>query len=431
MLSTANQTEIKLNGKNEPVSYQSLLNKQREFFKTGKTKDIEFRINQLKILKKAVLKHQDSIEKALKSDLNKHKFEAFATEIGITLSEIEHCIDNVSYWASPKQVDTPLFFIPAQSYIIPEPYGIALIIAPWNYPFKNLFGPVLGAISAGNCMILKPSELAPNTSHAMTAMVREFFNEEYMAVVEGGVPETTELLKEKFDYILFTGGTEVGRVIYQAAAKHLTPVTLELGGKSPTIVDENIDLNVTAKRIAFGKLLNAGQTCVAPDYVLVHKNIKSQLIEKLKIVIKEFYGENPKNSTDFGRIITDKHFQRIKNLIEGNVVFGGDTDDSQRYIAPTIIDNVSVDAKVMNEEIFGPILPIIEYSTVDEAIQFINEREKPLALYIFSKSKKFQDKILKEVSAGGVTINETVMHLANPNRNGCLQRKNRIRYFFA
>lgn len=397
------------------TEFANILEGQNSFFKTHTTKSVEFRIDQLKKLKQAFLKHQKNLEKALYLDLRKSQIEAFATEIGITIAEIDYYIKNVKSWAKPQRVGTPLFFLPGKSEIRPEPYGVALIIAPWNYPIKNLFGPLLGALSAGNCAIVKPSEISPNTSKAIKEMLDEFFDEKYIKTIEGGVEETGHLLELKFDYIFFTGGTEIGRIIYQKAAKNLTPCTLELGGKSPTIVDKDCDLDVTAKRICWGKFTNAGQTCVAPDYVLVHESVKDKLVEKLAQTIKEFFGENPKQSADFGRIISDKHFHRISSLINPNKLkFGGETDINERFISPTILDNISLEDAVMQQEIFGPILPIVTYKTIQEAIDFINNGEKPLALYIFTKNSSFSEEILNKTSAGGVCINETIMHMASP-----------------
>lgn len=393
--------------------FSEIVAKQRQFFNSGETKNIDFRIFQLKKLKEAFLKHEKNLYAALKSDLNKSEIEAFATEVGITITEIEHNLKNIKSWTKPQKVSTPLFLQPAKSFVKYEPFGIALVIAPWNYPVKNLFGPMLGAITAGNCCVLKPSELAPATSAAIKKMVSEFFDEKYLCVAEGGVAETTELLREKFDYIFFTGGTEIGRIIYQAAAKNLTPVTLELGGKSPTIVDSDVNLDVAVKRICWGKFTNAGQTCVAPDYIFVHKKIKQQFIEKTKQTIIEFFGEDASKSSDYGRIISEKHFERIKKLIDGNVIFGGKTDVSQKFISPTIIDDVTPEDKVMKEEIFGPIMPVMQYEKIDEAIKFINEREKPLALYIFSNSNSFVEKILHETTSGGVCVNDAMLHLGN------------------
>lgn len=389
---------------------KNIVNKQREFFNTGVTKSESFRREQLTKLKNAIRKNEQELLAALKSDLNKSPMEAYATEIDVTLAEIEYYLKNLRSWMKPERVSTPLFFVPGSSWLYKEPYGVALVIGPWNYPFKNLFGPVLGAISAGNTVIIKPSELSSATSAAINKMVSETFDPRYMKVVEGAAPETAELLKERFDYILFTGGTEIGRIIYQAAAKHLTPVTLELGGKSPCVVDADTDLDVTVKRIAWGKFLNAGQTCIAPDYILINKKIKKQFIEKFKQAITDFYGAEPKNSPDLARIINDRHFERVKKLIEGDVVAGGQTDAAQRYIAPTLIDNVTREHKIMQEEIFGPLAPLVEYDTPDEAVAFINKGEKPLALYVFSKNKDFSERIINETSSGAVLVNDVIIH---------------------
>lgn len=395
--------------------FSEIVEKQQHYFNSGETKDIKFRIAQLKKLKKAFLAHEKKLYSALKSDLNKSEMESFATEIGITISEINHNIRNIRSWAASQTVPTPLFFHPAKSYIRYEPYGVALIIAPWNYPVKNLFGPVIGAMTAGNCCVLKPSELSPATSAAIKNMVSEFFDVKYMSVIEGGVSETTELLKEKFDYIFFTGGTETGRIIYQAAARQLTPVTLELGGKSPTIVDADIDMDVAVKRIVWGKFTNAGQTCVAPDYILVNKKIKKQFVQKVSETIKKFFGEDARKSNDFGRIITERHFERISKLLKGNIAVGGNADASSKYIAPTVIVDVKEEDAVMQEEIFGPVMPIIEYEKTEDAIDFINKRERPLALYIFSRNGLVVDKIMNETNSGGVCINDVMLHLGNVN----------------
>ena len=393
---------------------KELIKQQRAYFNTGVTRSVAFRKKQLKRLIEALLEHQTNLEKALYQDLRKSELEAYSTEIGITIADIEHNIKNLQKWSKPQCVKTPLFFMPGKSRIHAEPYGVALVIAPWNYPIKNLLGPAIGAIAAGNCVVLKPSEVSVNTSKALKVMFDEFFDKEYIHLVEGGVEETSQLLEEKFDYIFFTGGTQIGKIIYQAAAKQLTPCTLELGGKSPSIVDKDVNLEVTAKRLVWGKFLNAGQVCVAPDYVFVHQEIKEKLIVALKAAIKEMHGENPKQSPFFGRIISDRHFERISKLIEGDIVEGGETDASEKYIAPTIINNVKAEDKVMQEEIFGPIIPILTYNKVDEVVDFINKGEKPLAMYIFSKNKQFRDTIINNTSAGGVCINETVMHMVSP-----------------
>lgn len=400
---------------NQDHNFQEILQKQRTFFKTGKTKDVKFRINQLKTLKTALEKHKTKIEEALYADLHKSPFEAHATETGITIAEISHNLKNINAWVQPTFTDTPLFFFPGQSYIQHEPYGVSLIISPWNYPIKNLLGPALGSITAGNTLILKPSEISSHTSSATKAMVDEFFDPEYLTVIEGGVAETTALLQLKYDYIFFTGAPPVGKIIYEAAAKNLTPCTLELGGKSPSIIDKSANLKIAAKRLIWGKFLNAGQTCVAPDYVFVHKEIKTKFIDILKQELKKFYGENPKQSDDFGRIISEKHFERISKLMKGNIIVGGQTNANDLYIEPTVIDNVKPEDPVMQEEIFGPIMPLMDFEQVDEVINFINEREKPLALYIFAKSNKFADAIINQTSSGGVCVNETIMHMATPH----------------
>ncbi len=396
------------------AAMNTIVNKQREFFNTGVTKSETFRREQLTKLKGAVIKFEKELLAALKKDLNKPEMEAFATEIGVTIGDIDYNLKRLSKWMKPEKVSTPLFFLPGSSWLYKEPYGVSLIIGPWNYPFKNTFGPLIGAMSAGNTMIIKPSELSPATSAVINKLISETFDPRYVKVVEGGAAETSELLKERFDYILFTGGTEIGRIIYQAAAKHLTPVTLELGGKSPCIVDSDIDLDVTVKRIAWGKFVNAGQTCIAPDYILVNKKIKKEFTEKLKQTITEFYGADPKSSPDFPRIVSDRHFERVKKLIEGDVVAGGQTDASQKYIAPTIIDNVTNDHRVMKEEIFGPIAPLMEYETLDQVIAKINGGEKPLALYIFSKNKDFSNRIINETSSGAVMVNDVMLHAGHP-----------------
>ncbi len=396
------------------AAMNTIVNKQREFFNTGVTKSETFRREQLTKLKGAVIKFEKELLAALKKDLNKPEMEAFATEIGVTIGDIDYNLKRLSKWMKPEKVSTPLFFLPGSSWLYKEPYGVSLIIGPWDYPFKNTFGPLIGAMSAGNTMIIKPSELSPATSAVINKLISETFDPRYVKVVEGGAAETSELLKERFDYILFTGGTEIGRIIYQAAAKHLTPVTLELGGKSPCIVDSDIDLDVTVKRIAWGKFVNAGQTCIAPDYILVNKKIKKEFTEKLKQTITEFYGADPKSSPDFPRIVSDRHFERVKKLIEGDVVAGGQTDASQKYIAPTIIDNVTNDHRVMKEEIFGPIAPLMEYETLDQVIAKINGGEKPLALYIFSKNKDFSNRIINETSSGAVMVNDVMLHAGHP-----------------
>jgi len=391
-----------------------IINEQRDFFFTGATKEIVFRVKQLNILKKAIEDNEEKILEALKSDLGKPKTEAYVSEIAPTLQEIDYALKKIKLWAEPKKVSTPWILFPASSYIYQEPYGNVLIICPWNYPFGLLFSPLIGSIAAGNCSTVKPSEISSKSSRIIANIIRENFNSSYIAVVEGGAEETQMLLAQKFDYIFFTGGTHVGKIVMEAAAKHLTPITLELGGKSPCIVDEDVNIETTARRIAWGKYFNAGQTCVAPDYLLAHKSIKNTLLESIKTVIKEFYGEDSLKNPDYARIINEKHFSRLSKLLnEGNIVIGGNTNPDDFYIAPTVIDNISWENKIMQDEIFGPILPVIEFENLDEIISILYKKPKPLALYFFSKNKSKQEKILKETSAGGVSINDVIAHIQN------------------
>ena len=392
-----------------------LVRQQRSFFGAGNTKEVSFRLEQLKRLKQAILDNQTAITEAMKADLNKPFFEAYGFEIGV-LKELDYAIKHIRSWTKPKKVTTPLEQFPSSAAIYPEPLGVVLIISPWNYPFQLMISPLVGAIAAGNCAILKPSELAPHTSSVLANLFQKNFDPAYIAVVEGGVETSQLLLQEKFDHIFFTGGTAVGKIIMAAAAKHLTPVTLELGGKSPCIVDADINLEHTAKRITWGKFINAGQTCIAPDYLLVDKTIKKDLVETIKNCLQEFYGNDPANSPDYARIISKTHFSRLAAFLnDGEIVTGGKTDPESLYISPTVIDNISVDAPAMQEEIFGPILPIIEYNSLSEAIAFVNERPKPLALYLFSKNKDYQQRVLRETSSGGVCINDTVMQVGVPD----------------
>ncbi len=396
------------------ATIQQVLQQQRSFFSSNASKNVEFRRQQLQKLRDLIENNEDAIAKALHQDLHKHEFEAYATEIGFVLKDLDKALSNLNKWTRPQPAATPLFHFKADSYIQSEPYGNVLIIAPWNYPFQLLLAPLVGAMAAGNTAILKPSEFAVHTSALITKLINKNFAPEYLHVIAGGVEETQALLKEKFDYIFFTGGTSIGKIIYQAAAKHLTPVTLELGGKSPCIVDRDTHLQHTAKRIMWGKFVNAGQTCIAPDYILVDKKIKSDLVEKFKTCLKGFYGDNPQKSPYYGRIINQKHFERLSTYLSGgNIVLGGQTDAENLYIAPTIIDNVDIEHPLMQEEIFGPILPIIEYDHIQQAIDFIKSRPKPLALYMFSTNQGRIDSVLNSTSAGGVTINDTLMHIAN------------------
>ncbi|AUO10266.1 aldehyde dehydrogenase [Priestia megaterium] len=395
-------------------NYQELTKKQLSFFNSGKTKEVAFRIETLKKLRELVVRHEDDILKAVKADLNKPEMEAKRAEVGLVLSEIDFAVENLSEWAAPKEVETPSTHAGAKSYIYQDPYGLALVIAPWNYPFQLAVSPVVGAIAAGNCVVLKPSELTPHTSSLLAKMFNENFPEEYLTVVEGEVETSTALLKENFDYIFFTGSTMVGKIVAEAAAKHLTPVTLELGGKSPTIVHEDANIEEAAKRIARGKFANAGQTCVAPDYILVQRNVKDELLANLKQVVTNTYGEDVSQNLDFPHVVSEKHFDRLNSfLTNGDIVFGGKTDRSRLFIEPTVLDNISWEDNVMQDEIFGPILPVIVYDEISEVIEAIVKRPKPLALYLFSEDEAIQDHILNNVSFGGGSINDTINHMTS------------------
>jgi aldehyde dehydrogenase (NAD+) len=392
-----------------PIS--QLVGQQREFFRTGKTQPISFRLEQLTKLKQAIVDRQEAIVQAAKVDLGRPAFEAYF-EIA-TLGEINLALKQLKNWVKPQRVKSPIDQFPAAAWIQPDPLGVVLIIGPWNYPFQLMMSPLVGAIAAGNCAMLKPSEHAPETSRVVAELIAATFDPDYIAVAEGDVNVSQQLLAEKFDHIFFTGGTAVGRIVMAAAAQHLTPVTLELGGKSPCIVDSNIHLDRTAKRIAWGKFINTGQTCIAPDYLLVQRQIKPDLVDRIKYYIKEFYGEDPAKSPDYGRIIHRQHFDRlIACLDRGKIVLGGDYNPIDRYLAPTLIDGVTWDDPVMQEEIFGPILPILTYDTLEEAIDRVNARPKPLALYFFSQDRDRQEQVLRTTSSGGVCINDTVMQIS-------------------
>jgi aldehyde dehydrogenase (NAD+) len=398
------------------VSIHEILEKQRVFFGTHRTKNVDFRIEQLRELKTAILAYESKIREALYNDLHKSKAEAYSTEIGLCLREISYNTKHLKSWAKPLKVRSPIFFPLSKSFVLYEPYGIVFIIAPWNYPFQLIITPLIGAIAAGNCAVLKPSELSPSTAQVIQDMIEEHFREDYISVIQGDAEVAQKLLEQRFDYIFYTGSGFVGKIVMRAAAEHLTPLTLELGGKNPCIVDNDIDLEKTARRITWGKLVNTGQTCVAPDYLLVHNEVKENLVGRIKENVFEFYGDDIKRSIDYGRIINERHFNRLSEYLEeGDIIFGGDTDPSELYIAPTLIENVPIDAKVMQEEIFGPILPIIEYSNITETIAFVNKRPKPLALYIFSNNRNIQRRVLKETSSGGACINDVVIHVTSLN----------------
>lgn len=377
---------------------------------------VKLRKQKLEALKKVLLKSEDLISAALKTDLGKSPFESYTTEIGFILEEISHTLKSLEDWSAVKKVKTPVALFPGKSFIHPEPYGVVLLISPWNYPFQLCLSPFIGAIAAGNKVVVKPSEMAPATSAVIKKILTEVFLETEVVVVEGGLEETQVLLQQKFDYIFFTGSTAVGKIMMKAAAEHLTPVTLELGGKSPCLIEESANIDIAAKRVAWGKFLNAGQTCVAPDYVLVPKKQQSEFIEKLQLHLKAFYGGDSKASADYPRIVNNRHFDRLQALlVPEKIAFGGESNRVENFIAPTVLKDVAWTDKVMEEEIFGPILPIIPYENLDEAIQKIQSYPKPLAFYLFSEDSAKQKSIISRISFGGGCINDTVIHLANPN----------------
>ena len=390
--------------------------KQQAFFRTNTTKNIDFRIEQLKKVKQLIKDHEPAIYEAIYEDFGKSEFETYASELSLVYHEINIFIRSIKKWSRRRKVRTGLANFPAKSYIIPEPLGVTLVIGAWNYPYQLSLLPAVTAMAAGNTVIIKPSELPSKTSAVMAAMINANFPEEYVHVVEGGVQTTTELLEYRFDKIFFTGSVPVGRIIYQAAAKHLTPVTLELGGKSPTFVLPDCDLNMTAKRIVWAKFFNAGQTCVAPDYILVDASIKQKFVAALKAKIKEFFDYNGNLEENYVRIINASNFDRLHELLDTDTLtFGGESDRDKRLISPTILENVSFEDTIMQEEIFGPILPILSFTDINEAIAKVKERPKPLSCYIYSKNREAIEKLLKEVSFGGGAVNDSVMHLSNSN----------------
>jgi acyl-CoA reductase-like NAD-dependent aldehyde dehydrogenase len=393
-------------------SYTQLVSDVRQVFNTGRTQSITWRKSQLKACLKMFDENSEAMCEAMKKDLRKSHMESMAMEINLCRNECVNYIDNLENWTTPQKVKKNLMTLADTCYIRYEPLGTVLVMGAWNYPIQLTMLPIIGAIAAGNCVILKPSELAEATAKLLTDIVPKYFDKEAIVVVNGGVPETTELLKERFDHIFYTGSSVVGKIVMTAASKFLTPVTLELGGKSPCFVDTSSDLMLAARRIIWGKLCNNGQTCVAPDYILCEKTIQEPLVSCMKQVLKEFYGEDIQNSKDLARMINNRHFKRVKTLMEssGKIVIGGKTDEKDLYIAPTVLVDVKPGDAVMQEEIFGPILPIMTVSSPDEAIAFINSREKPLALYIFSKNDKVISRVTFSTSSGGVTANDLLMH---------------------
>lgn len=391
----------------------NLVSKQRNFFKSGKTLSTDYRILALKKLKTAIIKYETEITSAIKKDLGKSAHEAYMCEIGLALSELSYMIKHTKKFAKSKTVHTPLAQFHSKSFKKPSPYGVVLVMSPWNYPFLLTIDPLIDAIAAGNTVILKPSAYSPNTSSIITHIINQCFEEEYIAVVTGGRIENTALLKSHFDYIFFTGSQAVGKTVLENSAKYLTPVTLELGGKSPCIVTSDANIKLAAKRIVFGKYLNCGQTCVAPDYIYCEAGIKDLLIEEIKKEIIIQYGKNPLDNPDYGNIINIKHFNRINSLIDRDkIVYGGNSEIDSLKIEPTVMDNVTFNDAVMKEEIFGPVMPVLTFDNVDEAIDKINSLPHPLALYIFTSNRKTADKVMNVTGFGGGCINDTIIHLA-------------------
>lgn len=401
------------------MDIQEIVTSQREYFASGVTLPPQVRRQALCKLRDAILSHEAEIQDALRQDLNKCGFESYMAEIGMVLDELSYAIRHLLRWAKPKTVHTPLAQFPARSAVLREPYGVTLIMAPWNYPFLLSLDPLIGAVAAGNCVVLKPSAYAPATSAAMAKLIADVFPPQWVTTVEGGRQQNTQLLEQRFDFIFFTGSAEVGRLVMEKAARWPAPVILELGGKSPVIVGETADIPLAAKRIAFGKLLNAGQTCVAPDYILVQSGVRDQLIQELEKQFAAMLGPDPLHNPDYVRIVNQKHFDRLLGLLEGEqILYGGSSrpGDGSGWIEPTLIaDTLAGTSKPMQEEIFGPILPIIPFDTLNEAIHFINNREKPLALYLFSQCQPARNAVLAHCSFGGGCINDTVIHLATHN----------------
>lgn len=394
----------------------SIVEKQKQKFLTGDTKRISHRLKALQDLKDSILFFEDELYDALKKDLNKGKLESYLTEIHMVLSEITLTQKRLKKWMKPKKVNPGILNFPSKAFIKPDPFGVVLIISPWNYPFQLLFSPLVGAIAGGNCVILKPSEISSYTTKVSLKIIERAFSSDFISIFPGGVEITTQLLNIQTDYIFFTGSTNVGKIVAKAASNFLTPYTLELGGKSPCIVDRECDLKRAAKRVLWGKLINSGQTCVAPDYLYIHEDIKKEFISLLKKYEIEFYGNNSIESQDYCKIINENHFNRLKALLsQGNIISGGATNIEKLKIAPTLIDNVPEDNPLMTEEIFGPILPIKTFKSINEVPLFIEKQGKPLALYFFSKNIKNIDYILENTSSGGVCINDTISHLVSHN----------------
>jgi aldehyde dehydrogenase (NAD+) len=399
-------------------TFLSISAQQKAYFLSGATRNVDQRIEKLKALKESILRHEKDIFDALNSDLRKPAFESYASEIGFLYDEINFALKRIRSWAKPKRAGTPILHFPSSSYIQYEPKGVALIIGAWNYPVQLILNPLIAAVAAGNCAIVKPSEYAPASAAVVEAVIKECFEPQYVTVVqgEGHVVIPMMMLKFRFDHIFYTGGVAVAKKISAEAAKELIPVTLELGGKSPCIIDEHCDIEVAAKRTVWGKFFNAGQTCISPDYVLVHKNIKTEFTGLLLKTLKETYGNDPSYDMDMGRIIDERHFTRLENLLSGaSVLYGGKTDKGRLFVQPTLIEFSDLDHPLMSEEIFGPILPVIEFDSIDHAITIVRRHPYPLSLYVFTKNKRFEKRIVTELQFGNGAVNNTLVHYANPN----------------
>jgi len=390
---------------------EQALTTAREAFASGRTRDASWREKQLDGLVRLLEENDEALIAALHADLGKPRAEGWTTDLGTTATEISYIRKNIRKWMKSRKVRVPMVAQPGSGFIKPEPLGVILVITPWNYPISLLLNPLAAVFAAGNTAVCKPSELAPACSKLMAELIPQYVDPEAAVVVEGDVEIATELLEQKWDHIFFTGSTNVGRIVMQAAANHLTPVTLELGGKSPTIVDESADLVAAANRITWGKFLNAGQTCIAPDYVFAHENIREELVDKIKEATNEFYGSDPKTSPDYARIVSERHLNRLAGLLDdGTVVLGGNHDAADRYLEPTILLDPSADSAIMSDEIFGPILPILSFNDLQEVIGFVNARPKPLALYIFANSDNVVDEVISQTSSGGVCVNHSLLH---------------------
>ena len=398
------------------MDLKELVSAQRRYWNSGATRSVGFRRDMLEKLERAVVSRERELLSALREDLGKAPYESYACEVGMTLAELRCAKSHLTRWAAPKGRPSPMALFPAKSRVVADPYGVALIMSPWNYPVQLTLVPLISALAAGNCAVVKPSAYAPACSAVLKALISDIFPREYAAVVEGGRAENSALLEERFDYIFFTGSTEVGRTVMRAAAEFLTPVTLELGGKSPVIIGEDADLKLAARRLAWGKFLNAGQTCVAPDHVWVPEGMRDALVEELGKQIRALYGENPLESPDLPKIVNEKHFNRVNGLIQREkTAIGGKSDPVTRRIEPTVLVDVTETDAVMGDEIFGPVLPILTYTDLEDLLARQQQKPRPLALYLFTRDRRAEERILRMVPSGGVCVNDTVVHLANPN----------------